>query len=130
MSMPTLSTPPVATVMAARTASAASAAVDAARQPIVKLTASTIVKASTHSTAAVRNAGITTVQSSMAALAVDMSAIGRLRRGDQFHEGCAAVQNRFIGKRCGGEHNAARINASRIEQSDAVPQSAVTDPPL
>src|SRR5882724_492328 len=127
MSMPTLSTPPVAPVMAARSASAASAAVDAARQPIVKLTASTIVKASTHSTAAVRNAGIMTVQSSMAALAVDMIAIGTLRRGDQLHEVCAAVPNRFIGKRCGRQHNAARVNASRIEQCDVVPQSAVMD---
>jgi hypothetical protein len=76
MSGPSSITPLVAAVMAARVASAASAAPDAARQPMLKLTASTMVKASIHSTAAVRNAVTTIAQFNMAASPVCASKRG------------------------------------------------------
>src|ERR1700712_372030 len=66
MSMPVASTRPAMSVMAASVASPASEAPIAPRQPMVRLTASTIVKASTHSTRAVRKDGTAIDQSIIA----------------------------------------------------------------
>src|SRR5437763_488771 len=84
--------------MAATAASAASAALAAARQPMLRLTARTMVKASTHSTAAVRKAGTTTVQSSMRALLIDLNASVMLSGGDQLDQVGAAVPNDLVGE--------------------------------
>src|SRR5438132_968952 len=77
----------------------ASAAPAAARHPMLRLTASTIVNASTHSTAAVRKVGVKTVQSSMVARSIDVKAIAPLRRGNQLDEIGAAMSNDFHGGR-------------------------------
>src|SRR5213078_4897272 len=113
MSRPIWSAPPVTTVMAARTAKAARAAVAAARQPMLRLTASTMVNASTHSTEAVRKAGTKTVQSSMALLrgAGKGEAAAALRRGHQLDEIGAGVPDHFVGLQRRGHDDAARVDS-------------------
>src|SRR5882757_78202 len=111
-SNPKPSTPPVATVMAASATRAVSAAPAAARQPMVRLTASTMVNASTHSTAAVRNAGTKMVQSNIAGSVGNRKPSAPLRGGDELGEIESAMPDRFVRQHGSAQSDAANVDAA------------------